>query len=369
MTTHNEIENRLLRALSFEPSADDLQWLDQRVAGITARPAAAARLGAQGLRLFLRPLALIAAFVLLTGAVAAGLSLLDRVIESSGAPGWHIAYERAERLDLTATDGGVTITLERAYADLNQLLVGFTVVGLEVPTTGAEEPAALQWVVDIRDPSGRGSEEWATSQSGMGMDETGLSAVVQTWEGAVAPAAGTWVLTFSSVGYNGGGFVPGQCTVGATDPECLNSPPNAMVNGTWEFEFSLPAPAGTLFSADASDTIGQATLTLTDLRVSPTMLTATIALRVADEAILDWGSIGATVQHDGTSYRFQSGYHVTQDPDQQGPNGDVNELMTVAGSDEEGGTWELTIPELTYRLSKGEEVEVSGPWTLTVIVP
>lgn len=140
MTTRDEMETRLLQAVAIEPSEAGLRWLDQRVANVAERPVALPRRGLFARRLILRPVLLLAAFLLLAGAVAAGLGLLDRIVESSGQPGWHTAWDRAERLDLTATDAGVTIKVERAYADLNQVLVGFTVAGLEVPTTAVEEP-------------------------------------------------------------------------------------------------------------------------------------------------------------------------------------------------------------------------------------
>jgi len=91
MITTPDIETRLSQALSFEPSVNGLRWLDQRVARIAAGPAVAPR-SASRLRLFLRPVALIAAFILLTGAVAAALGLLDRIVESSGQPGWQVAW-------------------------------------------------------------------------------------------------------------------------------------------------------------------------------------------------------------------------------------------------------------------------------------
>ena len=85
--------------------------------------------------------------------------------------------------------------------------------------------------------------------------------------------AGTWELTFTSVGCSDPGFVPGECTVGATDPECVNPPANAMVDGTWQFQFALPQPGGTVVLPNVADTEGQATLTLTELRIAPTMIT------------------------------------------------------------------------------------------------
>jgi len=364
MTSTHDVEARLTRALSFEPSADGLRSLDQRVAQIAARPAVPAGRAAQGRRFVLRPLLVLAAFVLLTGAVAAALGLLDRVIQSSGQGGWHVAWENAERLDLSTTVDGVTITVERAYADINQVLTGFTVAGLEA----SPDAAPLQWNVEIADPTGRSSEAWAISSTGMGIEETGVSAIVQTWEGAVAPEAGTWVLTFSSVGYEGDGFVPGQCDVDSTLPECVNPPPNGMVDGVWRFEFELPKPVGAVVRTGASTSFDEATLSLPELRISPTMIGATLGLHVADKVILDWSGEGV-VRHDGTSYPFQSSVHLTQDPDQQGPQGDLNQWLTVAGVESASGTWEVELTGILFRTSDGEEGVPGGPWIIRVTVP
>ena len=383
MTMHDEIEARLIQAFELSPSEDGLRRLDQRVARAMTQPMAIPFRGLRTRRLFLRPLLLLAAFVLLTGAVVGGARLLDQIFESSGMPAWRIAWDRAEKLDLTATDAGVTITLERAYADLNQVLVGFTVEGLPAaPVTGHGEAYPIEWRAELRDPTGRTADQWATSRTGTTVADANLSAVGNFWEGAVTPVAGTWVLTFSSVGYNAGGWVSGECFVGNTDPTCDNPPPNAMIDGTWRFEFALPAPAGTVLSPHVSQTVGEATLTLTELRISPTMITARIALRVEGGTVADWGpAIGwgpwvhnASIRRDGTEYAINSITHVTQDPDAQGPYGDVNEFMTIVGADAATGTWEIEFSALRYRASiydpiEGEGIQLPGPWTLTVSAP
>jgi hypothetical protein len=367
MTTRDEIETRLLRAVEVAPSADGWHWLDEQVARVMARPAARRRGRTPSVRMLLRPLAVLAAFVLLTGAVGAGLNLLDRTVESSGTPGWQTAWNRAQHLDISETDAGVTITVERAYADRNQVLVGFTVAGLEPPVSGTGEPSALDWTATLTDPTGRQAERWATSTTGMAGDETGLSAVVQTWEGEVAPMAGTWVLTFSSVGYNGDGFVPGQCTVGATDPECLNPPPSGMIDGRWRFEFELPTPAGSVVPADVSDTVGQATLRLTELRVSPTMVAARIGLAVDARQVTTWSSLPFAIRHLDRSYTVGSG--VTSFAGDPGEGTGEIVFFTTAGTDDLAGRWEIQIASLTYQSRDDEEIPLSGPWTLTVDVP
>lgn len=366
MTTRDQIETLLQQAVSVEPSTSGLLWLDQRVAAVAARPVELRRARARGFRFFLRPLALAAALLLVAGAVAAGLGLLDRTIEASGSPGWKVAWDRAERLDLRTTDAGVTITLERAYADLNRVLVGFTVEGLEAPAPGQGPKVPLEWTADLRDPTGQPLEEWAGSGTGMGSDETHLSAVIMAWEGTVRPVAGPWELTFTSVGYHGGGWVSGECYAGNTDPGCASPRPEQMVEGTWRFTFELPKPVGTVLPTDASATAGQVTLHLSELRITPSAITARIGILVDGGPVAYWDQPQPSMRHGTTPYIVNADRY-RLDPEKVGAP-DL-EFRTSSGADEVAGTWEIVIPELTYGRTGDEEIHVAGPWTLTVTVP
>ena len=371
MTKRDEIEARLLQAVNIGPTADGLRWLDQRVTRAMAEPAAipARMLRRRGLAL--GPLAVIVAFVLLrAGAVAGGLGLLDHLFEGSAMPGWRTAWDRAERLDLKQTDAGVTITLERAYADLNQVLFGFTVEGLSAaPVSSHGESAPLEWRAELRDPLDRSVGQWATSLAGETINDAQISAIAQAWEGAVAPVAGTWVLTFTSVGYNSGGMVPGACFVGNTDPACSTSPVRAMVDGTWRFAFDLPAPVGTIVSPDVSDTVGQATVTLTQLRITPTQITARMSLSVDGHATpFSFSPRIDDLRHGTSSYSLNSGARA------RGSDGSwigaEMDFYATGGADSASGTWEIVIPELTPQPDgSGPQGTLAGPWTLRVTVP
>jgi hypothetical protein len=103
------------------------------------------------------------------------------------------------------------------------------------------------------------------------------------------------------------------------------------------------------------------------------MVTSRIALRVTGSDVVDWQP-NISIRRGDTAYDSNSSTHVTQDPDAQGPYGDVNEFMTIAGADVATGSWEIEISELTYRSSiydpiEQEGIHLSGPWALTVTVP
>ena len=239
MTMRDDIEIRLRQALEASLPEDGGRVLDARVTRAMSQPIAARGWRLGGFPSLLRPLALAAALALVTGTVAATLTLLER-IASESTPGVQAAWENAELVALEETNAGVTITLERAYADLNQVAAFFTVEGLETVTSDSGEAAPLEWTAQLRDPAGRSAEEWAIVRGGAEANELGLSANVHTWEGAVTAMAGTWELTFTSIGYNSGAFV-GRSARGI-DGTCLLQPGTER-NGRGDLAVRVRPPA------------------------------------------------------------------------------------------------------------------------------
>ena len=241
--------------------------------------------------------------------------------------------------------------------------------------SGCGDTAPLAWTAGLRDPAGRSSDEWALVGGSAEGSELGVSANVHTWEGAVTGMTGTWELTFTSIGYNGGHFVSGEGTEGAADPACASPGPNGMIEGSWQFEFDLPDPAGSIVSTDLTATEGDVTVTISELRISPTMIAASMALRADEQTVTSWGTANNTlVSIEGPSgtYTANTSYHLTQDPADQGPNGDANVFLSIEGSDDASGSWKITIPQLWYATGNGgpeTATIVSEPVVVTVEVP
>jgi len=373
MTTYDDVEFRLRQALEVSLPKEGGRVLDARVARAMAHPIPARDLRLGNSRSLARPLALAAALALAAGTVAAGVSLLERLAGES-TPGVHAAWDDAEVLALRESDAGVTVVLERAYADVNQVAVFFTVEGLETVTSDAGELAPLDWIAELRDPAGRSAEEWAGVRSGIDANEIGLSANVHTFEGAVVPMAGTWELTFTSIGYNSGHFIPGECDEGSTDAACTSPAPSAMTDGVWQFVFDLPQPAGSVVAADLTAIEGDVTLTVSELRISPTMIAASAALRVEGVTVTSWGTHNTqlSIQGPAGTYTTNTSYHVTQDPAAQGPNGDEKLFLSSEGYDSATGTWTITVPQIWYATDYGgpeTATIVSEPLVVTVDVP
>jgi hypothetical protein len=126
---------RIVQAVAEQEAPADLEgWpavRDRLEVRRTARSRPAPRtFGGAGVRPVLRlgwAGILLALFLILGAAAYAGSPVISRLF--SLLPGWqHVSQTNlAQEMDLSQTSDGVTVTLERAYADANQILIGYTV--------------------------------------------------------------------------------------------------------------------------------------------------------------------------------------------------------------------------------------------------
>ncbi len=310
---------------------------------------------ARSLRVFLRPLAVVAAFVLLTGAVVGAVGLVERL--SQQMPGWRVAYDRGEVIGASQTDAGYTITLERAYGDINQVVAFFSIEragGLEAPRSSDGfliNHFSLN-AVDVLNPAGG----HGIARTGIADLEPNLAAAAEAFQFEAPLVAGTYQLSISEIGFGGSG------------PACVSPCMDDEITGTWQFAFDIPAPAGATVAVDAVDTVGPGTLHLTELQVSPTMIRARISLEIDGTLVSAWaGPLSGTLRHAGAEHVVDSGVpqYVGDPPDGTGQT----LFFTTSGSDELSGTWEIHMSDVSYQLADEDLITLTGPWTLTVTVP
>jgi hypothetical protein len=340
MIGQDEIETRLIEAMAVNPSAAVIRRLDDRVSAMLAAPTT--RRAPFDFGRLMRPLTLAVGLALTVGAVGAAITIIDRLAEES-SPGWQAAWERAEILGIQQADAGLTLTLERAYVDVNQVLLGISIDGLDaLPSDGSRNEDMLSWHTELRGPGGWTIQPEESSNVARVVEGT-RSAFIFTF-GAPPQIPGSWELSVTSVGYGAG----------------------AMTDGAWTFAFELPEPAGTVVTDDASDTVGDATLTLTELRISPSIVVARVGLVVDGTTVASWspgtGQDGEVIRHGDEAYQIVEEAIYAATPSE-------NEYLTDAGAEDAAGTWEIVIPELGYTNREGQPVSVIGPWTLTVTVP
>jgi hypothetical protein len=245
-----------------------------------------------------------------------------------------------------------TITLERAYADMNQVVVFLNVAG---PLT-AEPGSLVDLGMALIDSSGDHPVE-----VGFGGVETDLAAVVRAWDSHVE-AAGTYVLEVGSI----------QAIPGGPFTELP-----AAIEGAWRFEFELPEPVGSAIQPGVDATVGDATVTLAEARFSPSMIRGVMYLTVDGAPAPVWSAQIESVRHDDelVSTDTDANFYATpiRDPAATGVD-----FRTGFGTDVPSGTWEITISEIQFPelavSEDGSEVDfdaatLQGPWTLTFMVP
>jgi hypothetical protein len=356
MTGADSTEQRLRSALEVVPSSDALGWLDGRVQQLIARHGEPTAKRGLSWRWFLRPLPLIVAFLLLAGGAAAALTLMERLATTSG-PGWAAAWELAEVIDQTQSDQGYTVTLERAYADVNQVVTFVTVTADDPGLPEAGEGGSVWFNGGLRDASGRALEAPLSTMR----VENALSASVGMWVDPT-PQAGTYVLEISSIEVLPADF----------DAETLPAP----TTGTWRFEFELPAPAGVVVEPAATASHDGLTVELAELRVAPSMIAGRMYLTVDGAPAPVWSATIAEVLHDGEKISTDNNADFLAIPlREEGATG--VEFRTAFGAELASGTWELRISQITFPEnfdpltgeSDDEWAPRDGDWVLTVEVP
>ena len=343
--SHARLDVLLGAAFAVEPTPAGLAHMDGRVAAAIAvrrgRPVRPVR------RVFGQPLALprrlrlvafaLAAFVLV-GAAAAYVGLFEPIV--SPVEGWQLGFDHAAQPGITQVAGPYRLTLERVYADTNQVLVGVSVI----------EGAGATHVEFGPNPT-------LTEASGIHCDAYFAS-------GYPNDNANGWVFGFLPETP----FAPGhheftltiEVVVSAHDayfgpsPGATFTPMPAPVT----FRFSADVGSGgVVASPDTAVTASRYTLTLESASVSPTMVRGRLKVTGLDLANLD--PIG-TVTLNGRTLPLQALPAVAD------PGSWLFELTTLAGSDHPSGTLSIRIDRLTGSGTDNPAIRVEGPWTFSV---
>lgn len=320
MNDKRTLEQRLASAFAVAP-ADGFDSTDRRIAALTAHPDASRR--PRPWRPLRVGLALAAAFIVLAGAAAGAMHLLDRV--ATGSPAWDRGVEIGQR----QVHGDYAVTLARGYADINQV-----VLGLSVERVGEGGLVDAGFVPELTDPAGVILAPGAAPSIGAN-DTTGQAEM----------------LNFAPTTSSDGDYTLRLGIAGKGEQPDL----------AWTFRFKLPAPAGALVHVAQTQTTVEASIAVGDVRLSPTMITASIHLEPSDREASGWAAMGY-VKHDDQT--IDIGWGVSRGP------GDLDQTAgTNAGVDDVGGAWTLVITELVGERPDGTQVRLAGPWEFTFSAP
>ena len=212
------------------------------------------------------------------------------------------------------------------------------------------------WSANIVGPTGR-QMLWST---GSGAIETHVAAIIEAW-GPPETVAGSYELTIDCLEIAGDRrYVEVWCTEPLADP--------------WRFAFDLPKPSGAIVAEVSRETVGDATVSLIELRVSETMLTAKLApdRRRSRRDVVVAGRIRAGVHPRWRCDHRELGRPPDDDPKDRGPDGDLIEASSETGLGATTGRWTVEIRELWYVVGDAppeSAVRLTGPWIFEVEVP
>lgn len=349
--THlDDLERDLRRALAWEMPTAAVTLIDQRVARARATMARPER------RLWprrrLRLVLLVAAALALMGASVA-LSLLQQAAELM--PGWRVAYDQAQVLDLSQTANGYTVTLERGYVDPNQLVLGFVVTGPNGLTRAVPRGT-------VTDAQGRSFLD--TAGGDIQAELQNSAATISSYQ--VPPGIGS------------------EVTLTATFAELMPvTVENVMApTGPWVFHFTLPVHPATVVEPMQTVEVAGVPITLHRMQATATTVRVQLDLDLARLRTARWSRWSM----EGT---LRQGHGPAQDltwsalpPEWTGQpkdqiqaiidaseTGSVMMRQTFAGASEPSGIWTLTVDRLIGSDGQGATTEVAGPWVFTVQLP
>jgi hypothetical protein len=402
----DDLESLLAAAYAVEMPTDLGALVDRRIRRAVRhwrpQPSARWRLARpRGRRLAAIPIlvAVLTAAVLVTTSASGGPAA---VYNSYGGYAW----QHAEILGLTKTVDGYRITLERAYADANQMMLAVTVVdtqnrgwrqvdigGLSVAdsaggdwtmVTGISDPVAITSAATISwfeyaltGPAALGRRPFSVTVSSVSVrdQEDGPPANDLSWDPWHFVAVNA---TFSFDLTVGGGS---QATVGGGSEATLGGGPQAtaMVGGCSPATVGGGPQATVGGGPQATVTVGGGspamphvwsesngvTLTLESIVTSPSQVRLELRIAGAPAGGTYWTPIVECVSHNGHNL------DVAMQTSRIGSQ--LSTVYTSVGVEDPTGDWTVWVSQLmddgTEAANQGQDVRYDGNWTLHFYMP
>ena len=357
-----EMDRALFGAFSYAPSADVQAAADRRVRA--AIELARGRAGGRGpghpgparVAGFLptsrrwRAVTLLAAVLVLGGAGPGIVGLFERMVNSFG--GWRTAWNRGAIVGVSQTIDGYSVTIERAYADTNQAMLGITV--RDLGDRGWTQVSATY--ADVTDEQGR-----AFGHSGGQSIPDGSSVAANlawlTPPVGLAPGEHTLRVSIPTISVRDSSTPPPAASAEEANAGDTWSPWHEIA-GPWTFTIPLVVPGGSVARPDSAATIGGIEVRLSRVTVSPSSVNATLRVTGGGTAG-QWAPIGQ-FEHAGASY-----------PITVSSLGGGDGAITIAaldGTPSASGDWTLRIDELVGS-DGAQQVRLAGPWEISFSMP
>ncbi len=314
--------------------------------------------------------------LLALGAVAYAIDpAVSRMFHEITGLGQNEQSKLVQKLNLSRTVSGVTVNLQRAYADANQIVVGYTI-------KSSDGQRYEPYVEALTDTSGR----TFYAQGGMGV--TGQSEVLNV---SLPPGEGAYVFSFDaspitnapSVLHLRLGFQAERFTLPTSIPEPTVPRPTQVVDssaaeakyavrekrqlvGPFVFEFTVPFIPGQRVQVNQSVEHAGIKARLESVIITPSATSATMCFESLPQDFQDWSPIVELNPGRGASLSasFES----------RGPKGsptNCHRIMYLNNLAGRSGTWTMTVNEMIgFDLKQpGGQTRVKGPWTFRFQVP
>ncbi len=344
-----DLERLLADAYAVEIPTHLAVALDERTAALTrwrgedasrSRPAPARwRLAPPRWRR-MSPIPVLVAILITTAVLMTGISA------SGGPAGFYeteggYRWQHAENLTLTETVDDYRITLERAYADANQMMAAITVVD-----AGGRSSQADIGGVAVSDSAGVRWQNFMGVGGPVGGSTTANMVYFRSEPGAAPAGRREFTLTVASV------------FVGSPDGQGLEVDVNAT------FTFELTVLGGYETAPDVSAESDGVTMTVEWIVVSPSTVRVDVSLTGAPASGRGWLPI-LSVSHDGT---LPGGFSVAS------LDGTLTTAYTTEGVEDPSGDWTISAGELmgsapTPGSSWEQDVRLQGNWSIHFTLP
>ncbi len=316
---------------------------------------------------------MLVALLLLGGTVYALTPAIGQVFRAF-LPGWQYVEEShlTREIGLSQTIDGVTVTLERAYADANEIIIGYTV-------TGASEAAHASHI-SLTDEQGRVFPEIAGAGVSGASDLLGVQlrpgegAYVSAFDASLVegtPLALSLRLTMHLVR-----LVPAEQPAPATTlPEPTGSTvtiapaltmQEEIVGGPFVFDFNVPFTPGQSIAAHQTAEASGVTMRLEKVTIAPSETRAILCFAPPDGAD-HWTLLATLSTGDGQEIPVSfvsplegDGYEHCQRASFPQPLHDKS------------GSWTLTVTELIgtdLTQIPTRDIRLAGPWVFHFYVP
>lgn len=344
--TRTPLDTALEDLLAFEPRADLLTGLDERLsqASVALDPASpAVRRRARSPRRR-TVLGLLAAAVVLAGAGGA-LGLYEGLGPDIG---FGLQLDRSVEVGATELRDGYRVTIDRAYLDAERLMLAIRVTDeLERPDIG--QLMAMYAVVTDQDG------EWQGADGAYGRPIGQWSAANVLWRlPPVAPLpAGSRRLHV---------VVPHifvrDLTASPPVDESEDWNPFRQVDGPWTFDIELAVDGGAAVATpNAIHTIAGVPVTLRQVVVGPSAIR--IEMEADDPSGATWTFVG-WVRRGDEAFSIVSG---------SVPVDGIARMQADGGASDASGDWSVVISEAIRQGSDDVEERIAGPWSFDFHVP